>query len=77
MISAKEAREKTEAVKNNGIESELKRIENSIEKAVSKGDNNIVLDDTISHPTANYLRQLGYDVYIGIQYNEPYFTIKW
>lgn len=41
MISAAEARGKTEAVKNNGVERELKRIEHEIEKAISKGDNNI------------------------------------
>lgn len=77
MISANEAREKTEAVRNSGVEHELERIEHEIEEAISKGDNNIALDGTISHPTANYMRQLGYEVHTGGQYNESYFTIKW
>lgn len=77
MISAEEAREKTEAVRNNGVEQELKRIEHEIDKAISNGDNNIALDGSISHPTANYLRQLGYEVHNGGKYNESYFTIKW
>lgn len=77
MISANEARKKTESVRNNGVERELERIEHEIEKAINKGDNNIALDGTISHPTANYMRQLGYEVHAGNQYNESYFTIKW
>lgn len=77
MISADEAREKTEAVRNNGVERELERIEHEIEEAISNGDNNIALDGTIKPTTANYLRQLGYEVHAGSQYNESYFTIKW
>lgn len=77
MISANEAREKTEAVRNNGVERELERIEHEIEEAIRNGDNNIALDGTISHQTANYMRQLGYEVHTGSQYNESYFTIKW
>lgn len=56
MISANEAREKTEAVRNNGVERELEKIEHEIEEAIRNGDNNIALDGTISHPTANYMR---------------------
>ena len=77
MISANEAREKTEAVRNNGVERELERIEHEIEEAIRNGDNNIALDGTISHTTANYMRKLGYEVHTGSQYNESYFTIKW
>lgn len=77
MISANEAREKTEAVRNNSVERELERIEHEIEEAIRKGDNNIALDGTISHQTANYMRQLGYEVHTSSQYNESYFTIKW
>lgn len=77
MISANEAREKTEAVRNNGVERELEKIEHEIEEAIRNGDNNIGLDGTISHPAANYMRQLGYEVHTGSQYNESYFTIKW
>ena len=77
MISANEARKKTEEIRNNGVYQELKRIEREIEEAIGKGGNNIALDGTISHPTANYLRQLGYEVHTGSQYNESYITIKW
>ena len=77
MISAAEARGKTEAVRNNGVEREMEKIEHEIEEAIRNGDNNIALDGTISHPTANYMRQLGYEVQTGSQYNESYFTIKW
>ena len=77
MISANEAREKTEEVRNSGFERELKRIEHEIEEAIRKGDNNIALDGTISRQTANYMQQLGYEVHSGSQYNESYFTIKW
>lgn len=77
MISANEAREKTEAVRNNGIERELERIEHEIEKAIRNGGNSIALDGTISDPTANYMRKLGYEVHTSSQYNESYFAIKW
>ncbi len=87
MISANEAREKTEAVRNNSVKREavrnnsvkreLERIEHEIKEAISKGDNNITLDGTISNLTENYLRQLGYEVYTDSQYNESYLTIKW
>ncbi len=77
MISANEAREKTEAVRNNSVKRELERIEHEIKEAISKGNNNIALDGTISNPTENYLQQLGYEVYTDSQYNESYFTIKW
>lgn len=77
MISANEAREKAEAVRNNSVERELERIEHEIEEAIRKGDNNIALDGTISHQTANYMRKLGYEVHTSSQYNESYFTIKW
>lgn len=68
MISANEAREKTEAVRNNSVKRELERIEHEIKEAISKGDNNITLDGTISNLTENYLRQLGYEVYTDSQY---------
>ena len=77
MISAREAREKTEAVRNNGVEWELKRIEHEIEEAIRNGDNNIALDGSISYQMANFLRQLGYEVHTNSQYNESYFTIEW
>lgn len=77
MITANEAREKTESVRQNGVKREMERIEQEIEQAISKGDNNIALDGTISHPTAECLRNLGYEVSTGSQYNEEYFTIKW
>ena len=55
----------------------LSELIDKFEEAIRNGDNNIALDGTISHPTANYMRQLGYEVHTGSQYNESYFTIKW
>ena len=77
MISADDAREKTEAIRNSVVERELERIEHEIDEAIRKGDNNIALDGSISPLAANHLRQLGYEVCTGSQYNESYFTIKW
>lgn len=77
MITASEARAKTEAVRNDGVSREMERIEREIEQAICKGDNNIALDGTIKRETAEHLRSLGYEVHIGSQYNESYFTIKW
>ncbi len=77
MITANEAREKTELARQSDTKREMERIEHEIEQAISKGDNNIALDGAISHTTAKCLRNLGYEVHTGSQYNESYFTIKW
>lgn len=77
MISAAEARAKTEAVRNDGVSREMERIEREIEQAICKGDNNIALDGTVKRETVEHLRSLGYEVHVGSQYNESYFTIKW
>lgn len=77
MITASEARAKTEAVRNGSVSREMETIEREIEQAICKGDNNIALDGTIKRETADHLRSLGYEVHVGSQYNESYFTIKW
>lgn len=77
MITASEAKAKTEAARNDDISREMERIEREIEQAICKGDNNIALDGAIKRETAEHLRSLGYEVHVGSQYNESYFTIKW
>lgn len=73
IITASEARAKTESVRNDRVSREMKRIEQEI----CKGDNNIALDGTIKRETVEHLRSLGYEAHTGSQYNESYFTIKW
>lgn len=77
MITANEARKKAESVKNNCVTREMEIIESEIEEAVRKGDYSIALSGTINPYTAEHLRELGYKVYTGSQYNESYFKIKW
>ena len=77
MISAEEARKMTETAIKNGVKNEVERIEREMDEAIKEGHNSISLDGTISRPTVEYLRKLGYEVNTGSQYNESYFTINW
>lgn len=77
MISAREARERAEKATQNGIQKEIEKIEPEIEKAILQGKNHVTLGGSLSKPTGDYLRSLGYEVEHGSQYNESYFTVKW
>lgn len=77
MISAKEARERVEKATQNGIQKEIEKIEPEIEKAILQGKNHVTLGGSLSKPTCDHLRSLGYEVEHGSQYNESYFTVKW
>lgn len=77
MFSAREARERAEKATQNGIQKEIDKIEPEIEKAILQGKNHVTLGGSLSKPTGDHLRSLGYEVEHGSQYNESYFTVKW
>lgn len=77
MISAAEAREQTDEINKKGLNYEISKIEPEIEKAILQGKNHVTLGGSLSKPTGDYLRCLGYEVEHGSQYNESYFTVKW
>lgn len=77
MISAAEAREQTKEIRQRELTYEVSKIEPEIEKAILQGENHVTLGGSLSKPTGDYLRSLGYEVEHGSQYNESYYTIKW
>lgn len=76
MISAEVARKHTEEMRQNGLKYEISKIEPEIEKAILQGENHVTSDGSLSKPTGDYLRSLGYEVEHVSQYNESYYTIK-
>ena len=77
MISAKEAREKSEQNKQNILNKEMAIIEEEINKAIVKGQDYTCIGSEISSRAKQILEQLGYKVERGRQYNESYTSIEW
>lgn len=77
MISAKEARKLSEQNKQNILNKEMAIIEGEINTEISRGNNNVYINGSMSLDARQMLEQLGYDVKCGSQYNESYVNIKW
>ncbi len=77
MISASEARKKTENNINNCITKELSEIMRQIEKAIANGKFSISNDGYLQSETRKKLEELGYKVEIGSLYNEGYYGVSW
>jgi hypothetical protein len=75
MINAQEARKESESVSNN---ENLKTIESRIIIATEKGSFFISFSDIIlSNQDIKHLKENGYVLEFGQQYNESYTVIKW
>lgn len=78
MINATEARLKSNITKEKLFDSELKNIQNEIEKAISKGKCYCYYYGKIMHlDIKQQLENLGYHVETYTQYNETSYKIKW
>lgn len=77
MMSATEARVKTTEILTQGQTAELQEIENEINIAVKKGEYQINKSGKLSVAATRALYEKGYKIYSGVQYNEPYYFIKW
>lgn len=77
VISAKEANTKTIEVINNCITKELDEIMSKIYNEIKEGHFCYGDSGCLYGVTKERLKELGYKVEIGSQYNEPYYTIKW
>lgn len=77
MITASEARRKSRIKLNNAVASEITMIRQEIDKAIDKGEFSFSGSGNLRTETVNTLRDLGYSVKIGSQYNESYYTISW
>lgn len=75
--TAAEAKNATELAKENSITKQLEELSFEINTAIHKGKYNITNDGTLDSEVKRRLETLGYNVTIGNQYNESYYTISW
>ncbi len=77
MLSANEAKKKTQDNINNCITQEFKKIEEQINDAIFEGEYSISNNGRLKHIIKEKLKELGYKIEISSQYNEPYYIISW
>lgn len=77
MMTAREARQFMNTYRKNYIGGQLKAINSKIGMAIQDGHDHIRLDTAIDKDIENTLKNLGYDIETGIQFNNPYTIIKW
>ena len=76
MISASEANLQTTDNLDNYLENEIEKIENKVIDAIKKGKYECYVD-YLTNEAKKYLRNLGYKVETGSQYNQEYNFISW
>ena len=78
MISAREARLRSDTAKEKLFNSKLNDIQKQIEEAISKGEHYCYYyDNTISLDIKQQLEKLGYHIETHTQYNETQYKISW
>lgn len=77
MLSASEARTKTQNNINDCTTKELAKLEEQMANAILEGKFSISNDGCLQFSTRQRLEELGYKVTTGSQYNEPYYSISW
>ena len=82
MITAKEAKERTELMKQQKTQKLITRIERAIEREVSKGEcfasvdyDDIYIDENVPEEVNTYLKDLGYEVSYNI--GEEFIEVCW
>ena len=77
MLLAKDANKKTLNNISKCVTEELIILENQINDAIKLGKFYISCTGFLQVETKNRLEDLGYNVSVGSQYNEPYYIISW
>lgn len=77
MLSANEARAKTQNNIDDCVRQELKRLDEQISEAIAGGEFSIRNDGSLQPDTQKKLEELGYEVKTGTQYNESYYSVSW
>lgn len=77
MITAREARIKTQDVIDKCLTKELSQIDELIQDAISNGTFEMHSEGSLSETTRKALEANGYTVKTGSQYNQSYYFIKW
>ena len=77
MLSAKDAYTKTLNNIAEYVSDELIKLEKQINGAISEGKFYISNNGFLNVESKRRLENLGYNVTVGSQYNEPYYIISW
>lgn len=77
IVSAEEARRRTEEIINDTVNAELAFVKDLIEEAISKGEYRAHCYEPISGDTRKVLKEKGYTVEHRFYMNEFDTTIKW
>ena len=77
MLTASEANKKTKEIIKECLTEELSKLEEQINKAIENGKFSISNDGYLQSETTERLKELGYKVETGSQYNESYYIISW
>lgn len=79
MITAKDARVKTEKGKRTELEGELQFLNDAIVKEAERGNSVVRFEGLLSEEAAAFLTKYGFKVTTGMvkMYNVPYYSISW
>lgn len=77
MISAEQAAQESEKALNKILENELSKIEEGIRKEIQRGSRCYSYDGCITPAVKAKLKNEGYKVTTGSQYNNEYVIIDW
>jgi len=77
MLSAKEAAAKSNEIIKQHKTQELSMVDKMISRAISEGERRCDIDGSLSSITKKELKNLGYKVECGTQYNESWVIIRW
>lgn len=77
MMTAREARQFMNTYRKNYIGGQLKSINSKISMAIQDGYDHVCLDMAIDKDIENTMKNLGYEIEMGLVHNNPYTIIKW
>lgn len=77
MITAKEARCIIESGEYQKAKEQYEFIEKQIQKAITEGKFSITIEGSLIDTNKSILKDLGYKIDYGNQYNEHYVSIAW
>lgn len=77
MVSANEAKRRTQNNVNICVTQELNKLEEQISNAIANGEFFISNNGTLQKETRSRLESLGYKIETGSQYNEAYYSVNW
>ena len=77
LITAEQARQRAKAAISKYEQSQFNKIMEGIDKESAQGYYNYYGDEALQPAVRKKLEELGYDITIGNQYDEPEYCISW